>query len=213
MTRSGRGGPFLVPVGALRTHPGTRRAITAAGPIPELAVSQSQVPEGSDVVLEVVLESFLGGITVTGTVSFSWEGRCRRCLEAATGTVTASLREVCSDDPDLEVDYPVTGDWLDLEPVAHDACILELPLAPLCRPDCLGLCPQCGANRNDQSCTCTTEPDPRWAALARLGAAEVTKRSEDPRAGERRAGERQPEERADPEGVSPPGPGAKAEPE
>jgi len=67
----------------------------------------------------------------------------------------------------------MTDDWLDLEPLAHDACILELPLAPLCGPDCLGLCPECGANRNHETCTCTEKTDPRWAGLAGLGAFEA----------------------------------------
>ena len=50
--------------------------------------------------------------------------------------------------------YPLPGDELDLEPLAHDACILELPLAPLCGEDCLGLCPECGVNRNLEPCSC-----------------------------------------------------------
>ena len=41
------------------------------------------------------------------------------------------------------------GDLIDLEPVLRDAVVLELPFQPLCRPDCAGLCPECGANLND----------------------------------------------------------------
>ena len=85
----------------------------------------------------------------------------------------ATVRELCSQGADLEVGYSMTADWLDLEPIAHDACILELPLAPLCRADCLGLCPSCGANRNRETCTCTGKADPRWAALSGLGTAQV----------------------------------------
>ena len=44
---------------------------------------------------------------------------------------------------------PSPGDQLDLEPMVREAVLLELPLAPLCRPDCAGLCPECGANRNE----------------------------------------------------------------
>jgi uncharacterized protein len=57
---------------------------------------------------------------------------------------------------------------LDLESLARDAVMLELPLAPLCSEDCLGLCPQCGANRNETSCTCVIAGDPRWSALDAL---------------------------------------------
>ena len=61
--------------------------------------------------------------------------------------------------------YPLAGDELDLEPLARDAVLLELPLAPLCTEDCQGLCPTCGANRNTESCDCAPPADPRWAAL------------------------------------------------
>ncbi len=64
--------------------------------------------------------------------------------------------------------YPMTGNDLDLEPMARDAVLLELPLAPLCAPDCRGLCPQCGANRNLGDCECAPARDPRWSALDAL---------------------------------------------
>jgi uncharacterized protein len=162
-----------VGVAALRKRPGSRRRLKVLGPIAELEVSNSRVRDGSDVDVDVVLESMLGGIVVTGTVEATWEGECRRCLEPATGRLAARVREIFSDDADPELSYAMTADWLDLEPLAHDACILELPLAPLCGPDCLGLCPECGANRNHETCTCKEKTDPRWAALAGLGALEA----------------------------------------
>jgi len=174
MTRAGRGGPFVIHVSVLRKHPGTRRQVVVSGPISDLDVSNSRVEPGSAVDLDVVLESVLGGIVVTGTVSASWQGECGRCLEPATGRLVAQVREVYTDQADPELEYAMTDDWLDLEPLAHDACILELPLAPLCGPDCLGLCPECGANRNYESCTCTDKTDPRWAGLAGLGALDAT---------------------------------------
>jgi uncharacterized protein len=65
--------------------------------------------------------------------------------------------------------YLLEDDVIDLEPMVRDALLLELPLAPLCRDDCAGLCPTCGANRNDEPCDCAeAEPDPRWAALRSL---------------------------------------------
>ena len=92
-------------VAALRKHPGTRRRFEVAGPIAELEVTNSRVPEGSDVDVDVVLESILGGVVATGTVSAAWEGECRRCLEPATGRSSREVREVYSDDPDPELDY------------------------------------------------------------------------------------------------------------
>jgi uncharacterized protein len=47
--------------------------------------------------------------------------------------------------------------------------LLSLPVRTLCKPDCMGLCPRCGANRNSQPCQCDVGPsDPRWEALAGL---------------------------------------------
>ncbi len=55
---------------------------------------------------------------------------------------------------------------LDLEEAVRQAAVMEEPMAPLCRPDCRGLCPQCGADLNESACTCETGPiDERWAAL------------------------------------------------
>ena len=76
------------------------------------------------------------------------------------GHLVAVVDEVCTDHPDSDLEYVIGGDFLDLEPIVHDASILELPLAPLCQDDCRGLCPECGVNRNHESCSCEA-PDPR----------------------------------------------------
>jgi uncharacterized protein len=54
---------------------------------------------------------------------------------------------------------------LDLEVLAHDAILLELPAIPLCRPDCRGICSTCGADLNVAACDCEPPSDPRFAAL------------------------------------------------
>jgi uncharacterized protein len=61
--------------------------------------------------------------------------------------------------------YPIVDDTIDLGPLVRDAIVLELPMAPLCREDCRGLCPQCGADRNEGDCSCAAPKDPRWANL------------------------------------------------
>jgi uncharacterized protein len=119
-----------------------------------MAVSYSKVPDEALVSFAGTVASTGGGVIVEGTVRAPYEGECRRCLEAASGELEIAVREVCLDESDPELGYGVEPDWLDLEPIVHDACILELPLAPLCREDCQGLCPECGVNRNNQSCSC-----------------------------------------------------------
>ncbi len=60
-------------------------------------------------------------------------------------------------------------DRIDLSQMIVEQIVLALPMKPLCQADCLGLCPQCGANRNLSSCTCLPEDtDPRWAPLRTL---------------------------------------------
>ena len=161
------GGPFVVNVAVLLRRAGSRRDEHRSAPLPGLAVTGSRVPDGSDVAVDVVLES-LGGSTVVanGSVSADWEASCRRCLGPASGAVHVDVRELFERGADGEETYPLRGDQLDLEPLARDAVLLALPLAPVCADSCAGLCPTCGVNRNEVTCTCETdERDPRWAAL------------------------------------------------
>jgi uncharacterized protein len=163
---------FAVDVGALRRRPGSRREVQLSGPIEELSVTSSRVPDGSPVEVDGVVESMHGGgLLVTATVSAPYEGECRRCLGVAKGTLRAEVVELITDEPDPDTGYVLNGDTLDLLTVAHDACILELPLAPLCREECAGLCPECGTNLNLETCSCTLPVDPRWAGLAQFQAA------------------------------------------
>jgi uncharacterized protein len=160
--------PFVVEIGSLLRAPGSKRRVRAAAPIEGLAVTGSHVPAGEPVEVDVVLEAANGRVLATGTVSAPFEGSCRRCLEPVTGRVVASVRELFARGGDGDEAYPMTGEELDLEALAHDAIILELPLALLCEEACRGLCPECGANRNVEPCECQPAIDRRWGALAVL---------------------------------------------
>lgn len=163
-----RSRPFVVPVAALRRTVGASRHEVQRGVIPGLGTVSVSVPEGEPVVVDVDLSSYPGGIAVRGTVSAPWVGECRRCGGSVASTVTAAVRERFTPDGGTDRDedaYPLTGDELDLEPLARDAVMLDLPLAPLCAPDCRGICPQCGTNWNRASCDCGPVRDPRWSAL------------------------------------------------
>jgi len=74
--------------------------------------------------------------------------------------------EMAEDDPSLVLyDEP----RIDLAQVAREQCYLAMPMKPLCRPDCQGLCPHCGTNRNTGTCTCENRwEDPRLAGLKSL---------------------------------------------
>jgi uncharacterized protein len=98
-------------------------------------------------------------------------GPCMRCLEPARVPVEVDAREVDqpgTDDEELRSPYVAEGE-LDLAAWAHDALVLALPQQLLCRADCAGLCPVCGANRNDADCGHAPDTtDLRWAALEGL---------------------------------------------
>ena len=98
-------------------------------------------------------------------------GPCMRCLEPADPTFDVDAREVSQPGAGEELESPyVSADGeLDLEAWAHDAFALELPAQLTCRPDCAGLCPQCGANLNeDPSHQHDAGPDPRWSKLSEI---------------------------------------------
>jgi uncharacterized protein len=157
--------PFLVHASRLRKAVGTRWHEVRHGVIEDLACSGSAVPEDAEVEADVVLESVVGGVSVTGTLRAPWKGTCRRCLEPAGATLVVEVREHFTEGGDGEETYPLHDGEVDLEPMVRDAVLLELPQAPLCRADCLGLCPTCGVNRNEEACECRSERDRRWAAL------------------------------------------------
>lgn len=68
---------------------------------------------------------------------------------------------------DLDV-FPYDGEHVDLEPLVREQLVLAVPYAPLCSEDCKGLCPQCGVDRNVETCSCEKPLDPRFAALKGL---------------------------------------------
>jgi uncharacterized protein len=158
---------WIVDAAALLREPGSRRRIEVNGHLRGLSVSGSSIDDDEAITATALLESVSEGILVTATVASRWHGDCRRCLEPASERFETETRELYSNDG-VEDTYPLTGDRLDLATLVRDACILELPLAPLCSADCAGLCPECGVNRNTEPCTCAPGQDPRWAVLASL---------------------------------------------
>jgi uncharacterized protein len=123
------------------------------------------------------------GIMVTGRLRTVLQMTCNRCLEPMVGDVEleleeefhplkhvgeASLDEVPEDEDDeaLLIDE---HNLLDLTEVVRQGLWLAAPMEALCSPDCAGLCPRCGGNRNQGECLCDEAPvDPRWAALQSL---------------------------------------------
>jgi uncharacterized protein len=101
------------------------------------------------------------------------EGPCMRCLGEAALETEVDAREVAqenTDDDDLRSPY-IENEELDLSRWAHDAAVLTIPTQFFCRPDCAGLCPDCGEPLNDADPADhkhDTGIDPRWAKLQEL---------------------------------------------
>lgn len=114
-------------------------------------------------------ESVMEGILVTGRLRATASSQCARCLRDVASNVDLDICELfaAGDEPVADEDaYRVDGLEIDLEPMLRDALGLALPLRPLCRPDCPGLCARCGRDVGDESCACAQDDsDPRWAAL------------------------------------------------
>jgi uncharacterized protein len=158
-----------IPLAAALRHPGNSRPVTTAVTLPGLGNGASEVAAGTPVDLDLELERIAEGIVVRGELAATWTAACSRCLEPVTGDLAVHVDELFETVPLEGETYPLEEDVIDLEPMVRDALLLELPLVPLCRADCAGLCPNCGVNHNVASCDCVTdEPDPRWAALRSL---------------------------------------------
>jgi uncharacterized protein len=155
-------------------RPGEYRDVTVRKPLPGVAVTLARL---SDRRLEADLriESVVEGVLVTGPVHGDVELKCRRCLEEFDSSVALRVCELfvsSTTERGAEDDvYRVAGTEIDLAPMLTDAVALALPLNPLCRPDCKGLCAQCGEDLNEGACDCRDDGiDPRWADLAPLRA-------------------------------------------
>lgn len=111
------------------------------------------------------------GLALRLRFSASLVGPCMRCLGPAAPEFSVDVREVNQPGggEELQSPYVDANDVLDLAAWARDSYVLALPQTLLCRPDCAGLCPDCGVNLNDEPDHAhEREPDPRWAALREL---------------------------------------------
>lgn len=178
---------MLLRVQQLLGRPGTsdvvQRSVSPEQLVPPGGEDPRWDPPGAtirgDLDLDLVLESVVDGILVRGTAEVDLVMPCARCLDEIVDEATLGLAELVHDPRRLERDDYTEGEdyllesdllHLDLAPVLRDGITLVVPAQPRCRPDCAGLCPTCGVNRNDVDCGHDDEAvaDPRWAALADL---------------------------------------------
>jgi uncharacterized protein len=114
-----------------------------------------------------------------GRVASQAIGHCARCLEKYTFDVASDFSfvlvpkspmptEIELNEEDLDLSF-YDGEEVDVSPLVLEQIVLALPTRPLCKESCQGLCPQCGINRNNETCACVVEQgDPRLAVLRNL---------------------------------------------
>jgi uncharacterized protein len=153
----------------LLRQPGTRRPVeTEVAPV-ELGVSDPRVGH-AEVTVELVAESTLDGIVVRATSPCRGPTSAAGASESSTDASTIDVDELYQhevSDPDA---FEIGPDALDLTSLVRDGILLALVgPPPLCADDCAGICPVCGADRNEGECGCDTAVrDDRWAALDQL---------------------------------------------
>ena len=123
------------------------------------------------------------GIWVSGAVAFSVDYVCSRCLTPIASWGEAKVDDVFlpsvdittgaklryhDDDTGADVTSIDEQHVLDLSDTLRQYRLATIPMAPVCREDCKGICPECGADLNESACACERYQDQRWTVLREL---------------------------------------------
>jgi DUF177 domain-containing protein len=150
-------------------HPGHSRTVRVDEPVEGLRLELAAVPVDSPIEADLLLESVVEGILVSGPLHGSMRLSCARCLKGFERPFDLEVSELFTShaEPDDDVEYPLAPEGaIDIEPLVRDTVLLSMPFSPLCRPDCAGLCERCGGDRNLGECMCPPRPaDPTWSVL------------------------------------------------
>lgn len=114
-----------------------------------------------------------GVLVMSGSIKTCLHGVCDRCAAEFSREVEYPIQavlveELADEENEDEWVFPLEGESADLQDIVRTVFVLNMESKLLCKPDCKGLCCQCGKNLNDGPCSCQKEPDPRFAALRQL---------------------------------------------
>ena len=161
--------PLLINIIEMTRRAGTLKDIEITIPVSTFDFADKRLNDETQIEIALQLESINGGIIVQGTVTGQSQLLCGRCLRNIEFANVASIDEMYQRVPDNPDAYPIVGESLDLQPMVREMVLLSLPDTPLCKADCPGLCPQCGADLQSSPCGCQAQRfDERWAILDQL---------------------------------------------
>jgi uncharacterized protein len=161
---------FKIPVHDLMHKPGKMsKAEIAIELDAPLGAGLAAVQKGSKVSLKLQLESVHEGIYVSGVLKTVAEAECARCLDPVSLPVEVDIQELFAYSLEVEDDLVVSDEQIDLEQVIVDSVVLNLPFTPICSPDCLGLCAECGVKMNENPDHAhEAKIDSRWSELEKF---------------------------------------------
>jgi len=130
----------------------------------------AQKPVSEKVSAAGFVQNKAGVLLLEAQVSTDLHCVCDRCQTSFTRAFAIHPTAVLCEEPDDEDDmaYPIVNGEIDVDEIITSAFVLDMDSRFLCKPDCQGLCPRCGADLNSGSCGCGKEIDPRWSALQGL---------------------------------------------
>jgi uncharacterized protein len=157
--------------------------ITLTGEVPlrDLNFDPAEIHVLGPIVVKLTAEKRAQRIRVRGRFAVDVEVPCARCLDPVRVPLVSDfdqfyqsnaeqqlVGEIVLNERDTEVGF-FNGDFIEVSDIVREQILLALPMKPICREDCKGLCPHCGRNRNAEACNCqTSSADPRLAPLLKI---------------------------------------------
>lgn len=144
---------MLIDISKIKSSTGDTLLIDTALDISELD------PAFSDVKVEGKIKNIAGVLTIKATVSGTYTSVCDRCMEDASLKLEAKLDTIFDLNEAKDDSLTLENGKIDLDRTAYDALSLEIPMVILCKEDCKGICPHCGANLNLEECNCSEDEE------------------------------------------------------
>lgn len=144
---------MLIDISKIKSSTGDTLLIDTALDISELD------PAFSDVKVEGKIKNIAGVLTIKATVSGTYTSVCDRCMEDASLKLEAKLDTIFDLNEAKDDSLTLENGKIDLVRTAYDALSLEIPMVILCKEDCKGICPHCGANLNLEECNCSEDEE------------------------------------------------------